>query len=276
MSGMTDNVVGTAGVTGVGGLTGASAREGSGAGASSRGAVHAVRKAFLMDWHKVTSQGWAWIPALVLGMPALMLVIALLGGGDFASGASGGLYGSFLYVYMLISTYAFMYEDRGHGMWLNGIMPVGRVHQVVARYLLALVSGALLLGSYLLAWAALTLAGSDASGFAWTSTFAFLWIYLISQSVMFPVLYRFGTQKALVWFVVVMMVFFCVVMGGLALGIMFLSPGDVDGWLGAVLTAVVAVVSHPALLTLIGVVTAALALAVSFRLSVRFYRAKEL
>lgn len=275
MSNMTDGVIGTAESTGVGGPVGVSARGGVDAG-KNHGAAHAIRRAFLMDWHKLTSQGWQWIPMLVIGLPAMMLAITMFGGGDFSSGAFGGLYGSFLYVYVLIPMYAFMYEERDHGMWLNGIMPVSRAHQVVARYLLMFVSAALLLVSYLLAWAALAAGGAGNVGSAWTSIFAFLWAYLITQSVMCPVFYRFGTQKALVWFAVIAMVAFCAIMGGLALAATLLPQGSVDGWVGSVLAFVTTVASRPMPLILIGVVTAALALAVSFRVSVRIYQAKEL
>lgn len=279
MSNATHDVMGTVGTAGT-----VAAVETAGApvrgSVARRDAAHAVLRAFRMDWRKVTSQGWQWIPILMIGLPVLMLAVALVGGDSFV----GGLYGSFFYVYIIvIPVYAFMYEERDHGLWLNGIMPVGRVHQVVARYLLVFVSAMSLLASYLAAWAMLRVAGlvgvaaaGDSSGATWMSTFAFLWLYLIIQSVMCPMLYRFGTQKAIVWVAAFGMTMFAGAIGGFAAAAEMVPSGAIGALPGEALAVLASAVAEPRILILLGVVTAVLALAVSFRISVRCYRAKEL
>ncbi|MBT1172938.1 ABC-2 transporter permease [Bifidobacterium sp. MA2] len=264
MSSMTDNAIGTAGTAGV-------ATRGE-TDTGRHDAVHTVRKAFLMDWHKLTSQGWAWIPLLVIGMPALAVGIAWVGW----DGSLSGIYGSISYVYIFVMTYPFMYEQQGHGEAMNGVIPVDRAHQVVARYLMMFVSVVLMVSSYLLTWAGMTAIGLTGAADAIPNALGFMWGYLILESVLCPLLYRFPIQKAFVWVMVVALaVLFTAVATFISASAVI--PSDVvDGVLGAIGSFGNTLTARPMLLAAFGVVTAAIALAVSYRLSLRIYQDKEL
>ena len=233
--------------------------------------MRSVLRAYRMDWHKVSSQGWMWVPAAVLAVPVLVTV----GAAAHMETLTGGVFGAAIYIYVLILMYPFMYEQQGHGGWMNGLMPVSRRHQVAGRYLLLLTSAGLLLVSCLLTWGGLAVVGAAGAGyFGWISV-CLIWVYLIMVSLLCPLMYRFSIQRVGIWFMVVVLVLCFAAVGGLT-AVTALVPKAV---LDRAIDGVVALADNMMLipiLAVIGIATAGLALAVSFRVSCRCYLAKEL
>lgn len=233
--------------------------------------MRSVLRAYRMDWHKVSSQGWMWVPAAVLAVPVLVTV----GAAAHREAPTGGVFGAAIYIYVLILMYPFMYEQQGHGGWLNGLMPVSRRQQVMGRYLLLLTSAGLLLVSCLLTWGGLAVVGADSVEYFGGISICLIWVYLIMVSLLCPLMYRFSIQKVGIWFMVVVLALCFAAVGGLA-AVTALVPETV---LDRALDGVVALAGNMMLipiLAVVGIATAALALAVSFRVSCRFYLDKEL
>ncbi|PST47479.1 hypothetical protein CPA40_01305 [Bifidobacterium callitrichos] len=165
--------------------------------------MRSVLRAYRMDWHKVSSQGWMWVPAAVLAVPVLV-----------TAGAAAHM-------------------------------------------------------------ESLAVVGAAGAGYFGGICVCLIWVYLIMVSLLCPLMYRFSIQKVGIWFMVVVLALCFAAVGGLA-AVAALVPKAV---LDRALDGVVALADNMMLipiLAVVGIATAALALAVSFRVSCRFYLAKEL
>ncbi|KAB8289005.1 hypothetical protein DSM100688_0083 [Bifidobacterium ramosum] len=234
--------------------------------------MHPVMRAFRMDWHKIASQrGWWWMPASVFVFPVPIANLAAASRSDTLVD-----WAMWLIVFMGVTMAAcpFNYELQGEsGFRLNGIMPVGRAHQVAARYLTLAVCAVMMLVSFAFSWCLLTAVGMGPSigGMAVRA-----WAALLMTAVLYPMMYRFTMQQVFIGTMIVAML--AVVLSIPVLALVMTWPYMVTGdmWFGKAFAGVVPPVSVGTLLAIVAVAVLVVAYAVSFRLSVRWYRDRDL
>lgn len=241
-------------------------------------AVHPILNAFRLDWQRLNSGGKSSMAVYLVMLPALALLFGLLSEGGGSSDMMPVLGGMASGVFAMMPVYMFVYETQGLHRWMNGIIPVRRGHQVAARYLMLLSVGALL--AVELTVSALVMAVASDAG-SWRATMGeyaasiavILVIYLLIESLLFPLMYRMSLQKAM------LAVF------GVAAGLFGI------GWITVELCSNVLSVDQMAVvfsaletlanleygwLALIAAVIDIVALGISYVCSQRIYRAKEL
>ncbi|WP_278251020.1 ABC-2 transporter permease [Bifidobacterium imperatoris] len=234
-----------------------------------------VARAFGLDVRRITSQGVFSILALLIGFPvAIILIGSISGGVSYMPGAAIGGVSAML---ALLPLNTFTFEQQGQNNWMNGIIPVRRVHQVIGRYLvigacvlvLALevavcVGAGMLFESGMIQFSALAI-----------SVLTAIVMYALFESVMIPLCYRFTYQKALLT-----MMLICIGLGA-AIAVVFallakLAPASIDALISWAVSSIEAIsgagVIWPALC---GVVLASVAMAASLAMSLRIYLAKE-
>ncbi|KAB7788623.1 ABC-2 transporter permease [Bifidobacterium cebidarum] len=233
-----------------------------------------VLRAFGLDMRRIASQGMFLILVLLIGFPMAMVLLGSISGGtSYMPGAAvGGVSG----MLAMLPLTAFTFEQQGQNNWMNGVIPVRRIHQVIGRYL---VVGACVL-ILALEVAFCTGAGmwfeSGAIQFPGlaASVLVTVVIYVLLESVMLPLCYRFTYQKALLT-----MMFICIGLGALVAAVFALLAKLAPDAIDAVLSWVVSVESLSGAgmiwLALGGIVLAAFAAAVSFAASLCIYLAKE-
>lgn len=242
-------------------------------------AVHPILNAFRLDWQRLNSSGKASM-AVCLGMlPALALLFGLLSEGDDSpdmmiavmNGMASG-------VFVMMPIYMFVYETQGLHRWMNGIIPVRRGHQVAARYLV-LLSVAVLLAVELTVSALIMSVTADASSWRammgeYAANIAVIpVIYLLIESLLFPLMYRMPLQKAmLVLFVVAVALF------GIGWIAVYVCSNVLSAGQMAVVSSALETLANlkPVYIALIAAVADIVALGVSYACSLRIYRAKEL
>ncbi|PJM79172.1 ABC-2 transporter permease [Bifidobacterium scaligerum] len=234
-----------------------------------------IRRAFALDVRRITSQGVFSILVLLIGFPAAIILLGSTSGG--VSYMPGAAIGGVFAMLALLPLNAFTFEQQGQNNWMNGVIPVRRIHQVIGRYL---VVGACIL---ILALEVAVCVGAGMvfeSGMIQFSALAIsvltaVVMYALLESVLIPLCYRFTYQKALLT-----MMLICIGLGA-AIAAVFalfakLAPASIDALISwmvslAEITSGVGVV-WPALG---GVFLATVTAAVSFAVSSRIYLAKE-
>ncbi|KFI93118.1 hypothetical protein BISA_1283 [Bifidobacterium saguini DSM 23967] len=234
-----------------------------------------IWRAFGLDVRRITSQGVFSILVLLIGFPAAIILLGSISGGvSYMPGAAIGGVSAML---ALLPLNAFTFEQQGQNNWMNGIIPVRRVHQVIGRYLvvgacmliLALevavcVSTGMLFESGLIQFSAMAI-----------SVLTAIVMYALFESVMIPLCYRFMYQKALLT-----MMLICIGLGA-AIAAIFallakLAPALIDALISWVASSVEVMsgagVVWPALG---GVVLTTAAVAASLAVSLRIYLVKE-
>ncbi|MBT1163917.1 ABC-2 transporter permease [Bifidobacterium felsineum] len=177
----------------------------------------------------------------------------------------------------LLPLNAFTFEQQGQNNWMNGVVPVRRVHQVIGRYL---VVGACAL---ILALEVAVCVGAGMwfesgtiqfSGIAISVVTAAV-MYALLESVLIPLCYRFTYQKALLT-----MMLICIGLGA-AIAAVFallakLAPASIDALVSWMVSSA-EIMSDAGMiwLALGGVVLAAAAAVVSLFVSLHVYLAKE-
>ncbi|PLS29497.1 ABC-2 transporter permease [Bifidobacterium parmae] len=238
-----------------------------------------ILRAYRMDWCRISSPGRLFIPSIVVLLPGFVLLIAVAGG-DVRSDGGGAAYAAvsaaFVWMYMIVPMYAFMYEQQGGSARLGGLMPVTRRGQVAARYLLVLTCTALVTVSWLLAAAVQVAFGMADVASIPPSVAVTAGQYLITQAFLCPLLYRFSTRKALLWFAASALIGFIVSMGSFTAAMRTTSSDALGGFVGAFNDVVAMLAGHPAASATAFVLFSLIALAVSYRLSVRIYEGREL
>lgn len=238
----------------------------------------AILNACRLDFHRIRGGGSnLW---LMLGFaPVFTLVVALVSGnGDMrplADFSSGAVNGSCFALFIVMAMYVFFYESEGRNEWMNGLIPVNRTHQVLGRYatmiacaltfLIEEIACILILNAFA---TAATGAVALWSGDDTAAVFAAVVVFILLESVAYPLLYRFPAQKAVTVMLVVMVV---LVVAALALAVTL--PQSV---LDDVERAVTALSEHTVTAATVGGVVTVAVLVISVLCSLRVYRAKEL
>ena len=182
-------------------------------------------------------------------------------------------------MFAVIPFYVFIYENQSGAGRLNGIIPVSRAHQVTARYLFMLAATVLFCLDFTVYTFVMNLLGHTALWSAGdTRTIAGTFVgYLVFESILYPLLYRFPAQRALV---VICGAVFVGSMGIVALMlalVTLLGEARVNAFLDAVVAPVIdALAADANMAAVLAVVAALVVCAVSFVVSVRFYSGKEL
>ena len=242
-----------------------------------------ILRALGLDVRRLFSQGMVKAVFFLIGVPAALCLVAAVSagegagtpGGALVGGAVGGIVG----VFVIMPGNIFVCEQQAGGGNMNGVIPVRRVGQVAGRYL---VMAALALWVFaeavvcFTALSAMTAAGvrpPESLGAGLAAMFA----YMVVESVMFPLLYRFPMQKA--W---IILYGGCLVIGAVSAALIKLLPLVLPASaLAACARAASAVIetlatAEPAGVAFVGVTVTAVAVGVSFVASSRIYRGKEL
>ena len=234
-----------------------------------------IMRALRLDLQRTFSQSrWLVLALMLLGCPAIVLVAGLLGMGEgdhLGDGASGAMLG----FYTVFSVYAFIYEDKYRGLWMNGIIPVSRARQVVARYLMLLVLASILVASLAVSWFVKWCFGPITFAACVFDIGGQLFSMLLVASIMYPLVYRFPPQVA-----VMVMAAVIVVLGVLGFAVVFgaaaVLPESATAAIGTWAVGLVSMMStNPVGFVGIMLTVAAAALVVSACVSVHIYRAKE-
>ncbi|NEG55739.1 ABC-2 transporter permease [Bifidobacterium platyrrhinorum] len=260
-------------------MMGGSPVRGPAVAARSRTAWKSILRAYRMDWCRISSPGRLFVPSVVALLPGFVLLITAAGGDarpDGGGAAYAAVSGASVWMYMIVPMYAFMYEQQNGAARLAGLMPVTRRRQVAARYLLVLTCTALVIVSWLLAAAVQVAFGMADVASIPSSVAVTAGQYLVTQALLCPLLYRFSTRKALLWFAASALIGFIVSMGSFTAA-MRTTPSDaLGGFVGAFNDAVAMLAGHPGASAAAFVLCSLIALAVSYRLSVRIYEGREL
>lgn len=234
---------------------------------------------FRLDLHRLNSQGKGTLLFILLGLPAFMVLLNVAMGAEssVSAAASGGTMGGVVGALAVMPMNIFAYENQGQGRWLNGLIPVSRSHQVAGRYATLLMFALLVLVECVLCLGiAALISGQPWSGEATRTVLASTIGYLVAEAIAYPMLYRFQAQQAM------LMLF-----GGLiGLGVALVALV----WLAAKVLPAAALAALAAWSASVGdllaggmvwvaplaIAAALLVLAVSFAISLRIYRHKEL
>lgn len=127
---------------------------------------------------------------IVVILLAFYLILFSASGGDSAAGV---LSGATVLLTMILSVNAFAYDEAAKWSIYERSLPVAKSGIVLARYLLALIfSTAMTLISFLMELFVNRGLSSDNLAALWAS-----WsIALLFSAVLFPLIYKYGTQKA--------------------------------------------------------------------------------
>lgn len=234
-----------------------------------RNIVRSTLNATYLDLHRMTGGGIVSVVLALVFMPFFTALMTATSSDAIPSGGlSGGIMGGGIGMFAIITTYMFFYEEQGQNRWLNGLIPVGRTHQVLGRYLLMVAVAAVLACEQALCMLIAGLIQHDVGEYmnAASVGVAFV-VFLLFESLMYPLLYRFPAQRALI-------VAFASIFGLFAVLFLLLRfvPGAIDWTRGALLW----LAGHLAATVAVVVIVTIAALVVSILCSVRIYRAKEL
>ena len=241
--------------------------------------MNAIMRAFRLDMRRFNSQGRYMLLFFTAVMPVIMVAMTLLMNGMAVGAAAAVVNGAFYGVFAVIPFYVFIYENQSGAGRLNGIIPVSRAHQVTARYLFMLAATVLFCLDFTVYTFVMNLLGHTALWSAGdTRTIAGTFVgYLVFESILYPLLYRFPAQRALV---VICGAVFVGSMGIVALMlalVTLLGEARVNAFLDAVVAPVIdALAADANMAAVLAVVAALVVCAVSFVVSVRFYSGKEL
>ncbi|PWG65325.1 ABC-2 transporter permease [Bifidobacterium callitrichidarum] len=234
-----------------------------------------VLRAFVLDVRRVASQGMFSIVVLLIGFPAAMILLGSISGGvSYMPGAAVGGVSAML---ALLPLNTFTFEQQGRNNWMNGVIPVRRVHQVIGRYLVMAVCMLILaLEVALCAGAGMWFeSGTLLLPELAVSVLIAVVAYALLEAVMLPLCYRFTYQKALLTMMLICIGFGAVVAAAFAL-LAKLVPAVIDALISWVVSSTEVMsgadVIWPALG---GVVLAAVAVASSLAVSLHIYLAKE-
>lgn len=234
--------------------------------------MRAVLSSFRLDMARIgVLSGGNLVPLLI---PILFAVIfSLASKGSSADFGTGGVVGSTFGVCSILPMTAFTYEwQEGHRR-MNGMIPVGRVHQVVGRYLTLPVFAALMSAEIAVALGLNVLISyGDLSRMPAMLSAALpgcVWGYLALQLVMFPMLYRWtNVRKATMAFCGLFLVVFAVLMA-----VLTLVP---EPTLDMMAQWCVDALATPAVGVGLGLGSLALVVTISLPVAIRTYRGKEL
>ena len=244
----------------------------------SRNVLHAAANACRLDVCRVLSSSPASTVLVLLFAPIFSLLMGLvLQAGDLGSGAAsmyeGAIAGACTGLFVVLTTYVFFYESQGHGLWMNGVVPISRAHQVLGRYLFLLVSGGLFVVEMIVCTLIANAMSVAGFGSLWSaentqSVAVSMVMFLLLEALMYPLLYRFPLQKAITMAFVT--VFVLLLVG------FFLSQILPDAILVDLQQGADWLVGHVVVSIVIATAVALAALAVSLLCSLRIYRVKEL
>ena len=242
-------------------------------------AMHPILNAYRLDWLRMNSSGKASIAFCLCMLPALALLFGLLSKGDDSSDMMTSVLGGIASgIFVMMPMYMFVYETQGLHRWMNGVIPVRRGHQVAARYLVLLSVGALLAVELTVSALIMAVTADADSWQAMMGDYAVSIavvpvIYLLLESLWFPLMYRLSLQKA-------MLVVFCVAAGLFGIGwiAVELCSNVLSADQMAVVSSALETLANlePGWLALIAAAVDIIALGLSYACSLRFYRAKEL
>ncbi|WP_240544334.1 ABC-2 transporter permease [Bifidobacterium sp. SO4] len=234
-----------------------------------------VLRAFVLDVRRVASQGMFSIVVLLIGFPAAMVLLGSISGGvGYMPGAAvGGVAG----MLALLPLNTFTFEQQGQNNWMNGVIPVRRIHQVIGRYLV--VATCMLILALEVAFCAGAgmwfESGTPLLPELAVSVLIAVVAYALLESAMLPLCYRFTYQKALLT-----MMLICIGLGAVIAAIFALLvklvPAAIDDLASWVTSSAEAMPGAGLIwLALGGLALAAAAVAVSLAVSLRIYLTKE-
>lgn len=238
-----------------------------------------IIRAFGLDLQRITSQGVVSLVALLIGFPVVVMVLGgVSGGADYVSGAAvGGAVGGVSAMLALLPLNTFTFEQQGQNSWMNGVIPVRRIHQVIGRYLVVAACMLTLALEVVLCAGVSMWLGSGALLLPElaVSVLAAVVAYALLESVMLPLCYRFSFQKALLLMMLICVGFGVVIVAVFAL-VANLAPAVIDGLLAWAASFAEPLSGMSVIwLSLVGMVLMVAAVAVSFTVSLRIYCAKE-
>ncbi|NMM98284.1 ABC-2 transporter permease [Bifidobacterium olomucense] len=234
-----------------------------------------IRRAFELDVRRITSQGVFSIVALLIGFPAVIILLGSISGGvSYMPGAAIGGVSAML---ALLPLNTFTFEQQGQNNWMNGVIPVRRIHQVIGRYLVVGACALILALEVAVCVGAGMLFESGTIQFSGLiiSVLAAVVMYALLESVLLPLCYRFTYQKALLT-----MMLICIGLGA-AIAAVFallakLTPAAIDALISWTVSLTETMSGAGMIwLALGGVVLAAAAAVVSLFVSLHIYLAKE-
>lgn len=238
-----------------------------------RNTVRAIVNVCRLDIQRGLGGGKYTALLMVLLLPALAALMGFSSDNMPSDMPFGVLTGAGCGMFAMTAMYVFFYESQGKSGWMNGVIPVSRVHQVLGRYLFMALVGVVMaaeLGVCALIMNAMR--GADA-GMLWSDAdtgivFGALVPFVLVESLMYPLLYRFPAQKAII---AAMIALFAALFG-------FIALTDIlpESAIAGLIEAVAWLSDHAVASILASVAAVAAALGVSILCSVRIYRAKEL
>lgn len=237
--------------------------------------MNTIMRALRLDLRRTFSQSrWLVLALMLLGCPLIVLAAGLLGtggGNHIGDGASGAMLG----FYIVFALYVFIDEDKYRGLWMDGIIPVSRTRQVIGRYLMLMVIASILVASLAVSWFVKWCFGPITFAACVFDIGGQLFSMLLVASIMYPLVYRFPPQVAVMAmaavFVALGVLGFAVVFGAAAV-----LPESVTAAIGTWADGLVSMMStNPVGFVAIMLATAAVALVISACVSVHIYRAKE-
>lgn len=238
-----------------------------------RNTLRAIANVCRLDIQRGLGGGKYTACLMVLMLPALAALMGLSSDAMPSDMTFGVLTGAGCGMFAMTAMYVFFYESQGKSGWMNGVIPVSRVHQVLGRYLYMAAVGVVMAVELGVCALIMKAVGGTNDGVLWSGAdmgivFGSVVSFVLVESLMYPLLYRFPVQKAII---AAMILFFVVLFGLIALADFLPESTQTD-----VLEAVAWLGDHAVASTLASVTALVVALAVSILCSARIYRAKEL